>query len=129
MLNLIKLLVIVTVVSLTSSRPSKLVKNDKKFSLILKFACKVSHEVAESHPETSAIAVIASENDFPLKFHDQLLNCLPQNIPKVVSTFKENIGQIFLTSSAFVIFVADKIDKVNFKFKTLLTFEAIFYIF
>ena len=110
MFNLMKYFIVISLVSSTNANYTKI---DKRFSQISKFACEVSKKVADSHPETSAIAVITSENDFPLIFHDQLLKCLPQNIPKVVSTFKDNIGEVFLTSSAFVIFIADKIDKVG----------------
>lgn len=113
MFILMKYVVVISFLFSIASATTNFSKKDKNFSQISKFACEVSKKVAHCHPETSAIAVITSENDFPKIFHDQLLNCLPQNIPKVVSTFKENIGEVFLTSSAFVIFIADKIDKVK----------------
>lgn len=111
---LLKILVILIVFNTVQCQNAP----DKDFSLLQDFVCAAANDEHHKNPLMQTIAMVELENEFPPGFSRGILKCLPPDVAKVIlnpHVFERYNITMQLTKSSMIIYVADKMDKVNFK--------------
>ncbi len=90
---------------------------NQNFSQLRDFACAAAEDELKKHPEMRTIALVEFENDFPSTFSAEILKCLPRDVSKIIFfpyIQKEGFNPIRIPKESMLIYVADKIEEVNF---------------
>lgn len=86
------------------------VKNWRAFSFLAKFTCAVVKDEFEKNPEMQTIAIIELENYFPSIFSWRIIQCLPDEVAKLIINPHYHIdfnNTIVLPRESMIIYLGD----------------------